>query len=307
MKKTQIYLWVLFLAMVTFTSCENLNEPIMLQEKFAGFQSSTGVISEDATTSIEIPVMIAATEGTGSSVTFSFSIEGIDNPAIEGVDFTLVNASKTLTWSAAAGLENIEIMAIDNSVYDKDKKINIILSDPTNGYVLGADVSYTLTISDNEHPLALLLGSYSVAANSYFNGAEVYAVTTEPDPADDTHLIINGFVNGGSDLPIYGIVDLNAMTISIPVKQDMTSVTYVSVLEGFFGPDGATGIPDGGFITGNIDKDGNITIADEYGSSITEGAYTGYWLNIYQSGAVFTKSKKKITKGSQELATPSVK
>lgn len=288
--KKQFYIILVLIVAVVFSACQK-NDPITLQEKFVMFETTGSAVAE-TNNIIGIPVMIGAPGGQGTTFNFEFSTTGVANPAVEGVDFTLVNSDKSFTFSNYYGIDTIWIQTIDNDVYDRDKQVNIVLTSPTNGYKLAAEKMHTLTISDNEHPLALVIGSYSASATSYFNGAETYVITTSPDPNDETHLIISNFVAGGSNLDIYGIVDLDSdpMTIKIPVLQDLvSSATNPAEIAGFYGPTGADEILEGGFITGNIDASGNITILDEYGSRINSGANDGYWYNIYQSGGVWTK------------------
>jgi hypothetical protein len=80
--------------------------------------------------------------------------------------------------------------------------------------------------------------------------------------------------------------------LKIPVKQTIAvSSSYPSILfEGFYGPDGATEIPDGGSVTGLI-QDGKIVILDEIGSHVynASNASAG-WYNIFQADVVLTKN-----------------
>jgi len=278
--------------MFVFMSCEK-QEAIIYSGKVVYFENSALAIPENSTSDLAIRLIAAGTKDAGGSgATMTLSTAGIDNPAIEGTDFTI--SGNTVSYDTYYGLDSVVLTPIDNDVYETDKYVDIIITSVTNGYEAGAKDTLRVTISDNEHPLALVIGTYSASATSYFNGAEVYDIRTAPDPDDETHLLITNFVNGGSNLVIYGIVDLNAGTIQIPVGQDLVaSDTNPAEIAGFYGPDGATGIPDGGYISGSIDASGNITIADEYGSQINSGPNDGYWYNIYQSGAVWTKTAKK--------------
>lgn len=290
MKKNIFYIGIL-LAIVIFSACEK-NEPVLLSKKVVFFEKQSAAVAENSADPLEINLMVAAPEGSGGTdVSISFSTEGLDNPAVEGTDFTV--SGTTASFDKYFGTQTITITPTDNDVYETDKYVYMILSSATNGYELGSEDTLMLTITDNEHPLAVVIGSYSATGVSYFNGDEAWSITTAPDADDVTKLWITGFVNAGQNLDIYGIVDVKAGTIQIPVGQDIyEDDTNPAELAGFYGPDGSDAIPEGGFITINFDADGNMTVADEYGSKITAGANQGYWFNVYKAGNVFTKAAK---------------
>ncbi len=294
MKKMFVNISILSLIMMfVFTSCEK-QEAIIYNGKIVYFDNSQLAIPENSTTPLSIDLIAAGTNGDGGTgATVTFSTDGIANPAIEGSDFTV--SGNSVSFDTYYGLESITLTAIDNDVYETDKYVDLIITSVTNGYKAGAKDTLRITISDNEHPLALVIGTFSAAATSYFNGAEIYEITTAPDPDDETVLVITNMVSGGTNTTVYGTVDLDLMTIEFPVGQEIA--VGVATLEGFYGPSGATGIPDGGFITGNIDANGNITIADEYGSH----ANAGGWYNIYMSGGVWTKTAKKANTNFSNL------
>jgi hypothetical protein len=142
--------------------------------------------------------------------------------------------------------------------------------------------------------LAFILGEFNATATSYFNGAQTWTVTLSKDPTDVTKVWITNLVVGGSSAksPVFGVVNDEKTTLKIPVGQEIAlSETYNVFLEGFYGPDGATDIPEGGFITGLIDPDGTIHIQDEFGSHVyykSTSAAAG-WYNIFAADAVFVK------------------
>lgn len=305
MKKVLIYFASLLIGLSMFTSCDDTNEPIILQDgdKFIAFENSTATVLEEGD-KVGILVYIAGVSGNGGSVNFEFDTTDFANPAIQGVDFSVVNTDQTLNFASTYGYDTIWIQPIDNDIYDKDKKVSIILSNPTNDFNLGANYSLTLTVVDNEHPLSLVIGSYTATATSYFNGGETWTVSTYPDPDDETVLWFIDLVNQGTNLDVFGVVDLDAMTVELPVGQDIwESASQPAILSGFYGPSGADEIPTGGVITGTIDASGNITILDEFGSALT-GANDGFWYNIYQADGVLTKTKGEVANYVEKVGTP---
>ena len=292
MKKILTYFVGVLMVFSVFTSCEDLNEPIILDnaDKFIAFENTASSINEQAVNKVGVLVYVASTGTTGGSVTFAFDTAGIANPAIEGVDFNVLNTERTLNFSKGYGYDTIWVESIDNVVYDKDKNVNIVLSNPTNEFDLGANYTCNFTVVDNEHPLSLLIGTYSASAVSYFNGAEVWNITTHPDVEDESKLWFTNFVNKGtsSGYEIFGIVDLEAGTLKIPTGQELTSGG--GTLGGFYGPSGDDDIPTGEYISCVFDEDGTISIADWFGSEASSGG----WYNIYLADAVFTKTGKKV-------------
>jgi len=240
---------------------------------------------------IGIPVYIAGTKsGDGATVNFAFDTTGIENPAIEGVDYTVINDDLSLSWDNYFGYDTIWIEPIDNDIYDKDKFVNIVLSNPTNNYKLGALSVASLKISDNEHPLSLVIGDYIITYASGFSsdfGTEYTVnVTTRPNPENETQIVIRimelfpgwGFTE---DDVIYANIDLDAMTINIAAGQEAPSYGYGP--SKFTGFDAETDIQfeDGEMISGTIDANGDIHIPHWTGQQITSGINEGLWFDLW--------------------------
>lgn len=225
MKRSKIKsLSVLIILMIGLMSCEEVDLTFDQSNAFIAFSNVSGSLSENAPETLTIELYYASTSKANVSVTLEFDATGIDNPAVEGVDFN-VQSSKTISFESAL-MQVVVIEAIDNDVRDKDKSININLTGDggtTIGMGGGVNGSYLLTIVDNEHPLSNWIGSYNVAADSYgdvlsgeADGAwdEAWEVTTSPVDGDETKLDVVGIAFG--DLPVTVTVDLDAMTITFP-------------------------------------------------------------------------------------------
>jgi len=263
------------------------------KDAFVAFRSSTMSIGEDKG-EIDIPVLLTSLSGLGTTVNFEFVTDGAT--AVEGTNFTVLNSTRTLTFTKDSATQYIRLGLLDNTTFNGDVKIQIKLSSPV-GVNLGDSKATALTITDNEHPLLFILGTLTATGNSYFNGAEEWTVTIAKDDKDLTKVWISNFVNGGSSAasPIYGVVNAEKTEIKIPVAQIIAvSSSYPKILlEGFYGPDGAVDIPTGGFITGVIAADGTITIQDEFGSHVYSddaASVSAGWYNIYKSGVKMKKN-----------------
>ncbi len=295
MKNIFKYLIIISFGVFLFTSCEE--DAITISEKIVGFDGNlSGSIEESSSSVLVIPVYNAAASGAGCTVTFSLSTEGIDNPAIEGTDFNVINSSNTLTFANYYSTDTIYIDAIDNDLYDRNKTVNIVLSNPTNGFELSNESIFELSVIDNEHPLALVIGIYSMTYSGYWDKKSsnfveksivkgTYNVTTTPDPEDETKLIVSGIVGGADD--VSASVDLDAMTITFERQP-------VGDHAGYGETDLTSGVPGTGgvsantaAIVGTIDSDGTIHV-DNFGFILTSGDYAGYWWDFYLT-SVWTK------------------
>ena len=187
----------------------------------------------------------------------------------------------------------IYIKAIDNTVFTGDIYFTINLKNPK-GVNLGASNSCQVTVTDDEHPLAFMLGEYSITAKSYWNGATVWDLTITKDPDGDLNKVwIKPFVSG-MPRAVYGIVNEEKTAIKIPVRQvlGVYSDGREATLDGFRDLENDDDvIPEGEFINATIAADATITIEDAYGSQIysATGVGSNSWNDIYWNGATLTK------------------
>jgi len=236
MKKIFKYIMTLIVGVSMFTSCDDLNEPIYLnnEDRFVAFFNTTFGVKENNGDKVGILVYIGSVSGNGCTVNFDFDTAGIALPAIEGVDFTLVNATKTLTFTNYYGYDTIWIEPIDNDYYDQNKTVNIVLSSPTNGVNLGAERTLLLTIIDDEHPLKDWIGTFVADAASQGepgNWDETWNVETSAVDGDPTSLYLSGIA--GSPSKIILSFNTDDGTVTIQPGQTINGYTY-----GNYGPIG---------------------------------------------------------------------
>lgn len=275
--------------LVVLNSCE-LNELPVFDDNdaFVSFDKSSLSIAENGGT-LNIPVTLASTKGMSATVTYTV----IDGTAAQGTNFTLADASATLTFDANNRTQNIVINIIDNpGVFTGDLRFTIELSDE--GKVKpSAESVCTITIADLDHPLSAILGTWSATGTSYFNGSQTWDMELTKDEDDVTIVWFYPFVAGGSGYPIYGVVNEDMTEIKVPVGQEIAAPGNYGFIElrAYYGPDGATEIPDGGFITITI-ADGQLSILDEIGSYVWSNpdATGGLgWYNIFMADVVLTR------------------
>lgn len=281
------------LATMAFSSCSNDLPEFNDADAFVALRATTASFVENGE-GTEIDVLLTSLNGLEGSVDFEI-VPDEAAPATEGVDFTIENASKTLTFTKDAPTQSIKIKAIDNDVYTGDKRFTINLVN-AKGVNLGANKSITVTLEDDEHPLAFMLGTYAAKGSSLFNGDIEWTVKIAKDDTDAAKVWISNMVPGGSNTPIYGTVNDAKDEIRIPVKQDIViTASYPHVwFEAFYGVDGDEDVED--FVVGHIstNADGKAVISFPdywFGSHVyTDDAATSSagWYEIIQARAVFT-------------------
>jgi len=290
MNKILLYLTIL-VSIVLFGAC-NLNESPEFNDAdaFVAF-GGTRFSAEETSGVLKVPVRLTSLSTLSTVVTF----EVIDSTAVAGRDFELSGGASVLNFDGNDPVQYIEFNILPHEgEFTGDRVFGIALKDAGDVNLGSNDTTY-VTILDLDHPLSAILGTYTAVGTSYFNGTESWTVTITKDPEGDVSKVwITNLVAGGSSAstPLYGVVNEDKTELKIPVKQTIAvSSSYPSILfEGFYGPDGATEIPDGGSVTGLIEE-GKITILDEIGSLVYNASNEAIgWYNVFQADVVLTKN-----------------
>jgi len=263
MKKIINRITFVLAAVALLVSCEADYIMFDSSKNFVAFPSnSTGVL--EAAGQVAIPVYVVALTGSPAiTVDFDFDITDLPNPALEGVDYTLVNDSKTLSFPEGWGYDTIWIQPIDNDIFEGNKAFNIDLLSNSQNYQFGANVSNAITIVDDEHPLKPWIGSYTVDAQSYGdpeNWDEVWDVTTESVPGELTSLgiTINSTPYGGPGTLFLATLDTEAMTITIAPGTDAGNIYGYATTEMYVGDYSYLDLESP--VVGTIEEDGTIRI-----------------------------------------------
>jgi hypothetical protein len=280
------------ISVMLFPSCEE-EELITFDNsnRFVAFELESGKLGEGEDKQLAIPVSYAATNNDNPKVVLEISAEGMNNPAVENEDFTI--SSKELTFKNGF-VDTIYISSIDNDVRDKDKTVNIVIKDApegvTIGYAEGKKSAYTLTIADDEHPLAKYIGAYTGAATDQSSGSvETWAnVTTGVVEGDETKLTFTGIA--GSSETVVATTDLSTGEISIAAGQtigDVYGYGEIGIVNMYYDADQGTWFTrDGQPVAGTLKDDGSIEFTD-WGHDIVAGDYASYIWGSYD--VTFTK------------------
>jgi hypothetical protein len=301
MKKIINRITFVLAAVALLVSCEADYIMFDSSKNFVAFPAKTTSIPEQGG-QVAISVYVVALEGSPSvSVTFDFDATGIADPAVEGVDFTLVNPSKTLDFQDGTGYATITIQPIDNDEFTGNKMVNIMLTGNSQDYQFGANSTNAVTLIDDEHPLKAWIGSYSVEALSYGNpggwdeswAVEISAVEGE---LEKLQVLINTG-NGGGE-PFLAAFDSEAMTISIDpgtVVGDVYGYGPTAVYVG----DYAT-LDTEATIVGSIEEDGTIKI-DHLTMILTDYGFVGGLWDAFNT--TWTKTGKKSAAAGMDFSS----
>lgn len=287
------------LAAVAFlVSCEADYIMFDSSKNFVAFPNKVTDIAE-AGGVVAIPVYVVALEGSPSiTVDFDFDATDISNAAVEGVDFDILNDSKTLSFPQGWGYDTIWIDPIDNEIFEGNKAINLVLQSNSQNYPFGANDVNEITFIDDEHPLKAWIGTYSVTATDYWSyfGPETWTVTTTADPADLNNLLVTGIGNdpgiaGGYDdvQSIVGVIDQEAMTITFTAGSEIgTHAAYSGPINIYLGDTDGNIYEES--IVGDISADGSIYV-DLLGIKFVGGLNAGLTWGVYET--TWTKVGKK--------------
>ena len=220
-------------------SCQSVDTPMFSdKDAFVAFDSKSTSIAENAAREVKIPISLVASKGLDVSVGFEIDTTAYagKNAAKEGVNYRLKNTSNTLSFTDGGEMvAYLSIEPIDNGTYDGDVCFDIKLSAPE-GCNLGANYTTTVTISDDDHPLAAagILGTYNVVGQTPFLNVPGPFYWTCVVSKDNDYVNRVWFTQVTPDLqgltpkPVMGTVSDDFNTITIQSGQSLGTVgSYV--------------------------------------------------------------------------------
>lgn len=169
-------------------SCSKLNEmPVFdASESFAAFEVSTYSLPEDGGT-LTIPVSIAALEPVRTTVAYEIldaNVVGSGYTAKEGVDFVDTNTDKVLIFDGKTMTQNIVLNIINRAgEYTGDLTFGIRITS-AKGLKLSAEKLTVVKITDNDHPLAPVLGKYDCTGEDVSFSPVSWVMELSKDPVD---------------------------------------------------------------------------------------------------------------------------
>jgi len=286
------YLSLIVFSLLMFASCED-NDPqkFLEQDSHVSFPITTVSVAEESADVLRIPIAYASAKGGFPvTVTVASNTEGQASPAIEGIDYIIQN--KQITIDSGAGVGYVLIEPIDNDVFTGRKTFNLVITGVTPDLPQqSVQTKVTVSILDNEHPLAAIIGSYTMAAESLWDGDITMPAFVSPSD-DDTNVLLLDFGFGGAAEMNIAEVD-GEILITIPAFQTIGPSSGSTVILSWSRVEGnsiyySTSTP----ITA-VFEDGKIIFDTGAGMLVTNssGALTG-WMDAWWEGTiVLTKNK----------------
>lgn len=207
---------------------------------FVCFGSQVVEVAENVGT-IKIPVLaypyekgdITLPRTYGAYTTVTFEVVGLgDAPAKAGEHFELVSPKNGVITFSNSNEAEIEIKIVDKTgEFTGNTKLAIVMKSASDGYALGGASNVSVTIKDNDHPLAAILGTY-VAKGVTDAWGDVYDITSVVEPVDgDYHKVtISGLLpyikKNNYDHKAECIVSDDMTTLTIPSYFVYANVAY---------------------------------------------------------------------------------
>lgn len=298
--KINSLLYTSLAASLLLASC-NLNEQPKFDDAtqaFIGFETTSGRLNEavdGVPGTLDVQLYCASVAGITASVkvvtTDTAYAESVR--AEEGMDYKILSDTE-IHFDAEHRFATIRIEAVDNNVQDGDRRFELVLTD-VQGCNLGANKRFAVTISDDEDPVNMLVGTYSAMAESGFTGepTQYWTATVTKDAEAANKIWIApicefGGLPASSVKPVYGIVDVVKNTIAIPFGQVVygsESEAYNMVIAGLSNEPILAGS-----MMATIDLNGtNVSFTINSAFGVGDTNENRWWFQGLQAPIVFTK------------------
>jgi hypothetical protein len=212
-------------------SCDRTN-PYRGEASFVTFSCETSYSLREDAGSFTLPIRVIGQHGS-----FSVTVSGEDGTAKNNTHYTILEpASGVLTFEATDSLKYVRfgVNRIPGYVEPGSVEFKVNIDNATSGIERGSRSTVNVTITDADHPLADLIGAWTVtgwdATNSTGGMAKkTYTMNLSAYDGDITRLWCDGINYMPKDAtiasvvsmyPVYGIVSEDHATISFPTEQE---------------------------------------------------------------------------------------
>ena len=276
--RTIKYIALLFSTAVLLTGCfENDYQHTMSDgDAFVAFSSTTASVNEPAG-SIQVPVILTSVSQLAGTVTIEVDKEA--STGIAGVNYVDPGAV-TLTFpggDASKATQYVNLQIVDNDIFTGAATVVLKITSHTGNFVLGNESTCTVTIVDDEHPLALILGDYVATGISNWDGEFSWNVLIEADEVSLTTVWIRVPLGFGS----------NTYWVSGTVNEDITEITVATPVTVFSNPVFFISYPETSQLVFTVDSEGNLTAQSGMGLR----SNTSWYERINAAGTTYTKVK----------------
>lgn len=292
MKKIFRYIASALSVAVALAACDKNDYPVFNdKDAFVAFDEVEVSVSEKYSEEkegavVKVPVTLASVAGLEETLKFEI-VSPETKAAKDGVNYTLITTSGTLSFNAENRTQYIEFTTIYDGVYTGDLKFTIVIYGNDN-ISAGSENECTVTITDEDHPLGFMLGTYTATGEDNWDGVTSWTMTLTKDEKDDHKVWIRNIANwNNSQVIAYGNVSEDFSTLNIPFGQEFER-KYDGVT-----PSPLWGLtPEAAFVkTGSVDvkiitsgSKVSLDFGEEYGfviPAMSSGSVAGYYCIIW--------------------------
>lgn len=214
----------------TLLSCEKDKMPYLrLKNANVYFDLNTSRFDPsvvETASKLKVPLILAGMPGTYPvSVTVETDTTGIENPAIEGIDYTI--REKTVTFEEGYGTQYIEVNPINNEERQPNRSFKLLITSTSKELRPNPANEITITIVDGGHPLLYMKGAYKATGIDRYYTGEIasFNVSITPDPDDDNAVYVENIplVLVSQTLRFKMIVNAANGICTVPHDQDFGS------------------------------------------------------------------------------------
>ncbi len=188
-------------ALVLFWSCSDDEDSNILTR--ISFTKDSGTLSEASSDGFEVEV--ALFENVTAGVTFDVEISG---PGVYGTDYTTTpdgsSGSFSVTIPMGSNIGSFTVNSIDNTNFNDDLDITFTLANAPEGFILGTDVEFQLTLEDDETNAEEDPATFSSIGDITLAGGEGAAEISAFDPSTGYLFVVNN-----STSSVIDVVDLS--------------------------------------------------------------------------------------------------
>ena len=148
-------------------------EIIVLRQVTVSFGQAEYSVDEDATSGVEITVVLSADAGREVTVPITTTHQG----GTTSEDYTAIQAS--VTFGSGETTKTLQIVPVDDTVVDNDESIVFNFGTLPQGVTAGTPATATVTIQDNDVPHPVTLWTTTMTVGNY-GGYLGYSTLSEP-------------------------------------------------------------------------------------------------------------------------------
>ena len=293
MKKLLSYILpVLLLGGMVFTSCDDLNDPILYDQIKVGFENSTSTASVDVRSTedltVEVPIMLIG-EHQSSDVTITVEADLMYTTALPGTMYELVNPTVTIPAGESYGILEVQVNRDGFVQAGEEYQLELLILESSIDIAPNFNRN-TMTIKTiKPYDINDFIGTYTVnEVDDEGTAIDPYNITTalygEGEEVDT--ILVSGLWDPSSET-IQVLLNKTDNTVTIP-EQNIYNTTY----DGAYLTSNIMSLSLG-TVTGTFENGGGPIIIDGYLCLIQDPPYEGYnWLPAIAE-SVWTKNASK--------------